>query len=145
MPSSLRRETMPNSTGNRDHRGFSLLEVSIVVSIGLILTAVGLPKMNNVIATMKLRSSMTTVSGFLQNVRMLSVKRNTTMTARNFNRTTRPYSLVYFVKDATDSSTTPTVRDSQVEMEAPITPMTTPSGPSAPPAITNSALGLLAN
>ena len=142
---------MPRSiAGRRDQAGFSLLEVMLVVAIGLIVTAVGVPRMNNAIANMRLRSSMTTVSGLLQNARMIAVKKNKTMTAKNFNRSTLPYSLVYYVKDATDSGAIGT-SDIQVEMEAPITPCNTPgtspcdvpSGIAAPPVILNSKLGVL--
>jgi prepilin-type N-terminal cleavage/methylation domain-containing protein len=129
---------------NGTQAGVSLLELMIVVAIGLLITAVGLPRMNNVIANMKLRASMTTASGFLQNVRMLAVKKNSTMTARHFNRASVPYSLVYYVKDAADSSAM-TLKDVQVEMEAPIVAYDSPSGPAAPPAITNAALGLTAD
>src|SRR5262249_51791952 len=98
----------------------------------------------NVIANMKVRGSMTTVSGFLQNVRMLAIKKNGTITARHFSRTQLPYSLVYYAKDAADSSALATT-DSQVELEAPISAYGTPTGTAAPPAITNAALGLTAD
>jgi prepilin-type N-terminal cleavage/methylation domain-containing protein len=131
----------------RRSAGFSLLEVLLVVAIGLIVTAIGLPIMSNAIATMKLRSSMTTVSGLLQNTRMVAVQQNKTKTACHFNWSAPPYSLIYFVKDAVDCSTSPTPvnTDPQVELQAPITPMTTPTGTGAPPTITNSQLGLTAN
>jgi prepilin-type N-terminal cleavage/methylation domain-containing protein len=133
---------MPGFTTGRHRRGgFSLLEVTVVVAIGLMITAIGLPRITNVVANMKIRASLTTVSGFLQNVRMLAVKKNRTMTARHFNRSANPYSLVYYTKEAPDSSSI-TTTDSQVEMEAPIITYDTPSGTGAPPAITNSALGL---
>src|SRR3989442_3165887 len=110
--------------------GFSLPEVLVVVAVGAIVTTAGLPRMTNVIANMKLRSSMTTVSGLLQNTRMTAVKENKTKTACHFNRTAAPYSLVYFVKNAVacTSSITPDTADPQVEMEAPITPYPAPTG-----------------
>ena len=132
--------------GRQSPAGFSLLEVLVVLAIGLIVTAIGLPRMSNVIASMKLRASMTTVSGLLQNTRAVAVKENKTKTACHFNRTTTPYSLVYFIKDATAcTSLTASTSDSQVEMEAPITPYTTPSGTGAPMAIENGLMGLTAN
>jgi len=133
---------MPRHITGKNNTGFSLLEVLLVVGIVLLIAAVGLPVMNTAIANMKLRSSMTTVSGFLQNSRMLAVQQNRTMTARHFNRSAAPFSLVYYVKEAQDSSSV-TTSDSQVEMEAPITGFDTPSGQGAPPAIDNSSLGLL--
>jgi len=128
-----------NSTVKRDLSGFSLLEVSLVVAVGLILTAVSLPLMNNVIANMKLRASMTSVSGLLQNTRATAVQQNKTMTAKHFNRTTAPYSLIYYVQAATDASPF-SATDIQVWMEAPITPYPAPTGVVAPAAIATSAL-----
>jgi Tfp pilus assembly protein PilE len=133
---------LPDSSSKRGQGGFSLFELAVVLSVGMILTAIAFPRMNNVIAMQKLRGSMTTASSFLQNVRMLAIKKNRTMTAFAFNRTQPPYSLVYWTKESTDSSSF-SPEFSQVEMEAPITPLDTPTGPGAPPAITNTELGLL--
>ena len=65
-------------TGRRGSAGFSQFELMIVVGIGLVITAFGLPRMTTAIANLKLRASMTTVSGFLQNTRTLAVQRNKT-------------------------------------------------------------------
>jgi prepilin-type N-terminal cleavage/methylation domain-containing protein len=132
-----------NSTVQRGPAGFSLLEVLLVVAVGLILTAVGLPLMNNVIANMKLRASMTSVSGLLQNTRTTAVQQNKTMTAKHFNRSTAPYSLVYYVLDATKAATDNSdfsTTETQVWMEAPITPYPVPTGVTAPAAIGSSTL-----
>jgi Tfp pilus assembly protein FimT len=131
-------------TSMRKHAGFSLFELMVVVAVGFILAAMSIPRMNNIIARMKLRSSMTTASGFFQNLRMLAVKKNTTMQSNHINRTTPPYSLVYWAKESTDSSALNT-HDPQVEMEAPIYAFNTPSGAGAPSAIPNGTLGLLSN
>jgi len=126
-------------TSARKHAGFSLFELAVVISVGLILAAISIPRMNNVISTMKLRASMTTVSSFFQNVRMLAVKKNTTMTSFHFNRMTLPYSLVYYTKVYTDGSALNKF-DSQVELEAPINALDTPRGVGAQAAIPNSTL-----
>ena len=138
---------MPRVTaGKRHDAAFTLQEVLVVVALGLIVTAVGLPVMSNAIANIKLRSSMTSVSGLLQNTRAMAVQQNKSKTACHYNLSVAPYSLVYFVKDATDcTSATMQTSDSQVEMEAPITPYTTPTGTGAPTAVANSDLGLTAN
>src|SRR5215813_9355789 len=68
--------TMERTADRPRNAGFSLLEVSLVVVIGLIITATGLPRLNNAIANLKLRSSMTTLSGLIQNGRMMAVQRN---------------------------------------------------------------------
>jgi prepilin-type N-terminal cleavage/methylation domain-containing protein len=132
---------MPNSIdGGRNQAGLSLFEVMVVMIVGLILTTIALPVMSNIIADLRLRSSMTSVSGLLQNTRMVAVQQNKTKTACN-NPT--PYALVYFVKDALlCSGATPATLDPQVQLEAPITPMGTPTGPGAPGAIPNTTLGL---
>jgi len=123
--------------------GFSLQEVLVVVAIGLIVTVAALPTMSNAIANMKLRASMTSVSGLLQNTRAMAVKENKIKTACHYNRTVEPFSLVYFVRDATDcSGLTSTSTDVQVEMEAPIAPSGSPTGTGAPTAITNAQMGL---
>jgi prepilin-type N-terminal cleavage/methylation domain-containing protein len=85
---------MPRNMTGKNNTGFSLLELLLVVGIGLLIAAVGLPMMNTAIANVKLRSSMTTVSGFLQNSRMLAVQKNRTMTARHFNRSSAVFSRV---------------------------------------------------
>ncbi len=121
--------------------GFSLPEVLVVVAVGAIVTTAGLPRMTNVIANMKLRSSMTTVSGLLQNTRMTAVQQNKTMTAKHIIMPSPPYSWVYYIKGVTGSSSL-LKSDPQVELEAPITPYDTPTGTGAPSAITNAELGL---
>lgn len=121
--------------------GFSFTELLIVIGAGTIIAATALPVMTNAIATIKMRSSMSSVSGLLQNTRMTAVQENSTKTARHFNRDTAPHSLVYYVKTASDGSDVDTA-DPQVELEAPITPFDTPTGAGAPAAITNTALGM---
>ncbi len=121
-----------------DRRGFTLLETLIVVGIAAVVTMTAIPKMTNVIATAKLRASMTSLSGLLQNTRMMAVQQNKTKTTRFSGGTTTR--LMGYVKDAADTSAL-TTRDAQVEMEAPITKMTTPSGTGAPAAISTTVLG----
>lgn len=58
-------------------RGFSLLELMIVVGILLVISAVAIPKMFNSIALMRLRSATGRASGVIQDARMLAVKQNT--------------------------------------------------------------------
>jgi Tfp pilus assembly protein FimT len=120
--------------------GFSLLEVLIVVGIGMAITAIALPSFTTAIANAKLRGSMTSLSGLLQNCRMIAVKQNKTMTAKY---EVRSNGLVGFIKKATDDSGLSTT-DSQVEMEAPIDKMITPTGPGAPAGVTSAVLGFTA-
>jgi prepilin-type N-terminal cleavage/methylation domain-containing protein len=131
---------------SKQRAGFSFPELMIVIGVGLIITVVAVPVMSNVIANMKLRSNMTSLSGLLQNTRAIAVQQNGAKTACHLNRSDPPYSLVYFAKNATDCTTvTANTMDSQVELEAPIIPYVTPSGPGAPPPMDNATLGLLSS
>jgi Tfp pilus assembly protein FimT len=121
----------------RSGAGFTLFEAMIVVAIGTIVTVTAIPNMITAISNMRLRSSMTSLAGVIQNCRMLAVKQNQTMTT-HFSPETE--GIIVFVKKATDT-TTYTVHDSQVELEAPVMEDTTPSGPNAPAALTSSQLG----
>src|SRR5215813_10219121 len=130
------------------HAGFSMLELSLVVAIGALVTVIGLPRMNVAIANLKLRSSMTTVSALVQNCRMLAVQRNTTLSTKFVDASPSAIvkSMRAVVTAVTDSTNTPIAADAQVEMEAPISsPATVPVGAGAPPALTNGQLGLSAD
>jgi Tfp pilus assembly protein FimT len=120
---------------NRIHgrqAGFSLLELTGVAAISMIVTMTAVPNMINSIGNIRLRSSMTSLAGVLQNCRMMAVKNNATMTT-HFDVTS--YSsgtgVKAYVKKASDSSSALT-SDSQVQLEEPITQVTTLSGAGAP-------------
>lgn len=117
--------------------GFSLMEVLIAVAVVLVVSLTALPNVAIGIANVRLRSSMTSLSGVLQNSRMLAIKRNRTMTT-HFLHTT--YGVMAYVKRATDTSGLWT-GDSQVQLQAPVSRLTAPSGPNAPPALDSSTLG----
>jgi len=121
----------------RSYAGFSLLEAMLCAAVGMILTVAAVPNMITSISNIRLRSSMTSLAGVLQNCRVLAVKQNRHMTT-HFDSNT--YGILAYVKLATDSSSI-LVHDSQVELEAPVTKVTAPSGPGAPSAIDNTTLG----
>jgi prepilin-type N-terminal cleavage/methylation domain-containing protein len=121
----------------RKQAGFTLLEVMIVAGIGVIVTATALPNMLNGIAVMRLHSNITSLSGVIQNCRMLAVKQNQAMTT-HFSSTS--VGVIAYVKAATDL-TADTPQNSQVELEAPVVQSTSPSGPGAPPALGTLTLG----
>ena len=52
--------------------------------------------MNKVVATVRLRSSMTAVSGLLQNARTMAVQRRRPTLAGHFVNANAPHNLVYF-------------------------------------------------
>ena len=121
--------------------GFSLLEVMIVTAISMVITMTAVPNMVTGIGNMRLRSSMTSLAGVLQNCRMMAVKQNRVMSThfqgRAFGSLT---GLAAYVKVASDTSTVIT-SDSQVQMEEPITRVITPSGAGAPTLIDTTTLG----
>lgn len=110
-------------------RGFSLIELLIVIAIILVLSAIATPKMLVVIANVKLRSAATSLSGVLQNSRMLSIKSNRTMTVHFTSVSGSPY---VYVKDATSASTALSPTDPQAQLGAPIIQVDTPTGTITP-------------
>ena len=128
---------MSRSSDQGCRAGFSLIEVTLVVAISLVVTATAIPRITTVVGNAKMRASMTSLSGLLQNSRMAAVQQNRTMTT---HFVVQPTGLVGYVKQAIDSS--PVARnDYQVEMQAPIDKLTTPSGGGAPAAISTTVLG----
>lgn len=69
--------------GSRDARGFSLIELMIVLVISLVAAAFALPNITSAISNMRLRSSVSGIAGILQETRILSVKSNKFNVARN--------------------------------------------------------------
>ena len=112
--------------------GFSMLEVMTVTAVSMIITMTAIPNMITGSSTLRLRSSMTSLAGVLQNCRMLAVKQNQVMTT-HFAVSTYGSSngVIAYVKKATDPNPVSTA-DSQVELEQPVTQVTSLSGPDAP-------------
>src|SRR5215470_13377343 len=54
-------------------RGFTLLELLFTVLIGIILTAIALPLINNVMTNFKLRSAVASVTGAIQTTRFQAI------------------------------------------------------------------------
>jgi prepilin-type N-terminal cleavage/methylation domain-containing protein len=121
-------------------RGFSILEMLIVVAVLIILGSIAIPNMMTVISNARLQGGGTSLSGLLQNTRMQAVKKNTTMTAHFTVLGNGP---VAYSKPATDSSAL-VATDPQAQLGAPLTKMTTPSGSGAPAALTTTELGFTA-
>jgi Tfp pilus assembly protein FimT len=115
----------------------SMVEILVVVFIGMIVSALALPNVLTVIANTRLRSNISTLSGIFQNCRMMSVRNNRVMSTHFSNASN---GIMAFVKLASDGSG-PTRTDTQVQLEAPIVKVTSPSGPGAPSAISTGTLG----
>lgn len=119
--------------------GFSLLEITVVVSILLVLGAMLVPTMMTVIANSRLRGGATNLSGILQGCRMTAVKQNRTMAVHFTVISAGPLA---YVKDATIGSPSVSSTDPQVELGAPVSLVSSLSGPGAPSvALDNTILG----
>jgi prepilin-type N-terminal cleavage/methylation domain-containing protein len=71
-----------NTTNARSvnaHKGFSLLELVIVVAITFVVAAMAMPRMANAIAEYKLRSTSSQFANLLQRARAEAVRRNATV------------------------------------------------------------------
>src|SRR5262245_3407897 len=110
-------------------RGFTLMELVVVLGIILSILAIGIPSMVTVISNARLSGGVTNLSGLLQNCRMMAIKENKTKSAHFTVMANGP---VAYVKNATDTSDV-TKSDVQAQLGAPLTKYTAPTGLSAPP------------
>src|SRR5947209_17591745 len=69
--------------GTIRQRGFSLLELLIVVAIIVAVSAFAIPKFQDALADIRLRANANSLSSLLQQARMQAVKTNTACTARS--------------------------------------------------------------
>lgn len=118
-----------------------MFEVMSVMAILVTVSMIAVPNIMTGVGNIRLRSSMTSLAGVLQNCRMLAVKQNRTMSTHfvvQNNGATQ--GVVAYVKQATDTSSLST-GDSQVQLEEPVTQVTTPTGASAPTLLDSTTLG----
>jgi prepilin-type N-terminal cleavage/methylation domain-containing protein len=127
-----------NGVSNR--RGFSLLELLVVVAVLSVISVVAIPNMMTVISNARLQGGGTNLSGILQNSRSLAIGQNTTMSTHFTVLGNGP---VAFIKTAGDTSPMAHL-DPQVQLGAPLIKETTPIGPGAPAALTTAELGFTA-
>jgi Tfp pilus assembly protein FimT len=130
-----------NKTYN-NRSGFSMLEVMAVTAISMIITMTAIPNMITAIGLLRLRASMTSLEGVLQNCRMLSVKQNLVMST-HFAVSTYGggNGVLAYVKKASDPNPVST-SDSQVQLEQPVTQVPNLTAPGAPSInLDNSTLG----
>jgi Tfp pilus assembly protein FimT len=116
------------------------VELMIVVAVAMVLTLIVIPNMLTVISNARLQGGGTSLSGLLQNCRMLAIKQNSTMTTHFTISGNGP---VAYVKPAADTSSLDT-KDTQAQLGAPLTKVTTPTGVGAPAALTSTELGFTA-
>jgi prepilin-type N-terminal cleavage/methylation domain-containing protein len=139
LPGLARRiNPQPRPVVATTSRGFSLIEVLMVVAITLVLSTIAIANIAAVVSSSRIRAGISSMSGLFQNCRMMAVKKNKTMTAHV--TTVGSASLLGYVKEATDTSELSTA-DSQVKWEAPVIRMASPTGPGAPSVIDATMLG----
>ena len=113
------------------------MELIVVIAMGLVIAAVAIPNMMTGIASYRLRSGMGSLSGLIQNARMTAVQKNQTMSIRFTIMANGP---VAYTKLASDAGAINS-NDPQVQLGAPVSQMTVPSGANAPTQLTSSTLG----
>lgn len=116
-------------------RGFSLLEAVIVVSMLMAISAIATPNMMTAVANARLRGGATSLSGLLQNSRMMALKLNKVETVHFTVMSHGPVAYIDVNQDGAYENTDP-----QVQLGAPMTKVTMPSGPGAPPPIDDTTL-----
>ena len=73
---------MMHSMTPKRGRGFSLIELIIVVAMIMILAAISVPRLLNTVSDINLRYAATNISGLLQAARMQGVRKNTFYTVQ---------------------------------------------------------------
>jgi prepilin-type N-terminal cleavage/methylation domain-containing protein len=114
-------------------RGFTLVEVVMVAAITMVLSTIAIANISAVVSSARIHAGISSMSGLLQNTRMLAVKKNKTMTAHVDAEGSG--ALVGYIKVASDTSAK-TSKDPQVEWESPVIRMSELDGPGAPDALT---------
>jgi prepilin-type N-terminal cleavage/methylation domain-containing protein len=117
-------------------RGFSLLEMIIVMAIMMVVAALATPSIVDVVANMRLRAGMSSLSGLLQNARMTAVKTNRIKSVKFAVLANGPVACIKDVGVASGCGS----GDPMVQLGAPVTKVGTPSGSGAPTALGSAAL-----
>lgn len=115
--------------------GFSLVELLFVIAIIICISVVSLPTMLHVVADVRTRTTMSSLSGLVQECRSYAIKTNRIMTV---HFTTKSGQTVAYIQDATESaSLSSALNGKQLYLGHGVTKYTTPSGP---PALTGTVM-----
>ncbi len=93
----------------RSRRGFSLVELMMVVLIMLAIAAIAIPQISTFISGYRLRSTMSQIAGLVQQQRVLAVRSNATIGARSTMVGTRMLAYVDINANSTADSGEPQV------------------------------------
>ena len=85
---------MLNATTQRKQRGFTLLEIMIVLAVTLILGAMAVPRIINTVSDINLRYFASNLGGLLQSARIQSVRRNA---ITSLQQATLAYGPAYYI------------------------------------------------
>jgi prepilin-type N-terminal cleavage/methylation domain-containing protein len=75
---AARQEVIQMGAGSPNCRGFSLIELLVVMAVLLIVGAIAAPTVATTIDAYRLRGTLTSVSGLAQRCRLLALKKNST-------------------------------------------------------------------
>jgi Tfp pilus assembly protein FimT len=116
-----------NSSGRT--LGFSLVELMIVIAIIICVSVVSLPTMLHVVADVRTRSTMASLSGIVQECRSYAIKTNKIMTV---HFTTQGGQSVAYIQDAAapTASLANAEKGKVAYLGTGVTKVTTPTGPS---------------
>jgi len=120
----------------RNQRGVSVIELTVVAAMGIALFVQAVPNMMNAIGNARLRGAATSLSGIMQQSRIVAIKVNRSQTLRFSYENGGPYA---YSKDATSASTNMSNMDAQVQLGSPILQSSTPTG--SVPALDDTTLG----
>jgi prepilin-type N-terminal cleavage/methylation domain-containing protein len=122
-------------------RGFSLIELLVVVAIMLVIAAFAIPMMTKTMDGVRLRGALGSASNIAQRCRIQAIKRNT---SQRLHFSTVGSQVVLFVTDGTDAAASPTTAgnslSSQVWLGNQFSIPGAPTGAGAPPVLTSTQM-----
>jgi len=122
-------------------RGFSLIELLVVVAIIMSIAVAATPSMVNVISTARMRGNMSSLATFIQQARADAIRENKT---RSIYTTLSNSEYIVYKADVATGGTNPamSVADGIIPMGKQVTYLGTPTGAGAPSVLdSNTAFG----